>query len=236
MLRWLIFNCKTEEKKSLMFLAHLWPSNIAKVIQFQFKLFDTTVTLKYGQGYWKWHELVKLNEYYHHASFDFITFMVSEKIPMLKFSTSPDTSPIKTMLIISLEYAPVAQIILCMFLMHVATIKCLNCSGQESIPKKKKNPRKIHFNTVCNLSFWHTCDLETRSRSSNLNDIIDPKQGYKHGQFERSCFNCVQEKANIKVCIKISKYIISLKYTWNKKKDGMITICSKNLTILEVSS
>ena len=29
---------------------------------FRLKLFDITVTLKYGQGNWKWYEQVKLNE------------------------------------------------------------------------------------------------------------------------------------------------------------------------------
>ena len=28
----------------------------------QLKLVDTAVTLKYGQGHWKWYEQVKLNE------------------------------------------------------------------------------------------------------------------------------------------------------------------------------
>ena len=28
----------------------------------QLKQFDTAVTLKYGQGYWKWYERVKLNQ------------------------------------------------------------------------------------------------------------------------------------------------------------------------------
>ena len=52
--------------------------------------------------------------------------------------------------------------VLCMiFLMHVATIQCLNYSGQES---KKKKIKKLWFMNW----FWHTCDLETRSWSSNL--------------------------------------------------------------------
>ena len=37
---------------------------------FQLKLFDTAVTLKYNQGHWQWYEWVKLNEYYHHALLD----------------------------------------------------------------------------------------------------------------------------------------------------------------------
>ena len=38
-------------------------------INFHLKLFDTAVTLKYGQGYWKWHEQVKVNRKYHHEKF-----------------------------------------------------------------------------------------------------------------------------------------------------------------------
>ena len=28
------------------------------------------MTLKYGQGYWKWYEQVKLSDYYPHANYD----------------------------------------------------------------------------------------------------------------------------------------------------------------------
>ena len=49
------------------------------------------------------------------------------------------------------------QSVLCLtFLMYVRTIKSLNYGGQES------------KGTICNLWFLHTCDLETRSKSSIL--------------------------------------------------------------------
>ena len=35
---------------------------------------------------------------------------------------------------------------------------------------------------------------------SNLNDSVDPKQGYNHAKFERSCFNGLLEKVNIEGC------------------------------------
>ena len=38
--------------------------------KFQLKLFNTALTLTYGQGNWKWYEQVKLNEQHHHAKFD----------------------------------------------------------------------------------------------------------------------------------------------------------------------
>ena len=33
------------------------------------------------------------------------------------------------------------------------------------------------------------------------NDNVDPKQGYNHEKCERSCFNGVQEKTNVKVFV-----------------------------------
>ena len=54
------------------------------------------------------------------------------------------------------EYTPVTQSILCIFLMYVATIQCLHYSGKE--PK----------NNNLQFLFWHTCNPETRSRSSIL--------------------------------------------------------------------
>ena len=36
--------------------------------------FVTALTLKYGEGHWKWYEQIKLNEQYHHAKFDIYYF------------------------------------------------------------------------------------------------------------------------------------------------------------------
>ena len=33
-------------------------------------MFETAVTLKYNQGFWKWYEWIKLDEYCHHVKFD----------------------------------------------------------------------------------------------------------------------------------------------------------------------
>ena len=38
---------------------------------FQLKLIDIAVNLKYGQDHRKWYEQVKLSEWYHQAKFDF---------------------------------------------------------------------------------------------------------------------------------------------------------------------
>ena len=36
--------------------------NQTRISNFQLKLFDTAVTLKYGQSHQKWYEQIKLNE------------------------------------------------------------------------------------------------------------------------------------------------------------------------------
>ena len=47
---------------------------------------DTTVTLKYKHGNWKWNEWVKLNKYYHQAK-----LYLSKNIKMLKVLPHTDT-------------------------------------------------------------------------------------------------------------------------------------------------
>ena len=44
------------------------------------------------------------------------------------------------------------------------------------------------------------------------NDNVDPKQGYSHAKFERSCFNGVQERKRKKVFLfffQTRKYVIN---------------------------
>ena len=103
--------------------------NWLKAQHFQLKVLDIAVTLKYGQGHWKWNEKVKLSEEYHNAKFDTYTFMVSRWVPMLKFSTSPHTwlTNKKHVNYLPWIHTKVTQIILCMiFMMLVATKQHLN--------------------------------------------------------------------------------------------------------------
>ena len=88
---------------------------------FQWKLFDIAVTLKYGQGHWKRHGQVIMQ------SLTFVTVTVSEQIPKLKFSTSQDTWPTeKYVSHLPWLHTRVTQIILCIiFLMSVSTTQCL---------------------------------------------------------------------------------------------------------------
>ena len=45
-----------------------------------------------------------------------------------------------------------------------------------------------------------------RQGHQTYNDNVDPKQGYNHAKFERSCFNGVREKANVNFFFQIRKY------------------------------
>ena len=40
---------------------------------------------------------------------------------------------------------------------------------------------------------------QSQGKKKNHNDNVDPKDDYKHAEFERTCFNGVEEKANVKV-------------------------------------
>ena len=77
-----------------------------------------------------------------------ITFMVSKTIPMSKFSRHLDTSPTRW----SVNY------LLCMavhglLIIYVPSVQSLTDGG-------------LSKSAICSSGFWHTCDLETRSRSS----------------------------------------------------------------------
>ena len=70
--------------------------------------------------------------------------------------------------------------------MYVATTQHLNCRGQESKPHSLK------------FTFLTPVTLKQSQGHQTFNDNVDPKLGYKHAKFERSCFDGVCQKANIK--------------------------------------
>ena len=82
-----------------------------------------------------------------------------------------------------------------------------------------KNLNKNLKSTICTLYIWQTCSLEIKSRSSNLLEKnVHPKQGYHHAKLERSHFNSVWEKGNVKVFLKSEKMsFTSLEYFWRSK-------------------
>ena len=117
-------------------------------------------------------------------SLSFITFMMSEKIPMCQ--TSPDICPTKNMLIISLECTTQLHKSYCAWSFYVATIHCLNYSGPES--------QKIQF-----AVYFSDTPVTFKQGQGHqaYNDNVDPEQSDKHAKFERSCFNSVREKATV---------------------------------------
>ena len=71
--------------------------------------------------------------------------------------------------------------------------------------------------SICSLWFWHTCDLETRSRSPNLVWIARPKQGYNNTRFEEPPLPSMK-KPTIKFFVKSGNTsIISFEYVWKSK-------------------
>ena len=78
----------------------------------------------------------------------------------------------------------------------------LNYRGQES---KTRNLRFI-FSDI-------PLTLKQCQGHQTYDDNVDPKQTNNHAKFERSCFNGVREKANVKVSFKRGNMsIISLEH------------------------
>ena len=84
----------------------------------------------------------------------------------------------------------VAQFISCMiFVKYVGTIQHLNYSTQVS---------KLELNsTICNLYFWHICDLETKVIKPTINTQAPSK--VISMQSLKSCFNSVRKKCILKL-------------------------------------
>ena len=97
---------------------------------------------------------------------------------------------------------------------------CLNYSGQNS------------NKTICNLSFWHTCDFEIRSRSLNLESIARPRAMLQPCKVWKPPLNSVHQKADNKF-LSSQKTHISLKCICAKVKNSDIFIIS-TLTYLTI--
>ena len=59
--------------------------------------------------------------------------------------------------------------------------------------------------------------LKQSQGHQTYNDNIDPKQGFSHGKFERSCFDCVREKANGNCFKRGNTSVISLEHVQKQK-------------------
>ena len=49
--------------------------------------------------------------------------------------------------------------------------------------------------------------LKQSQGHQTYNENVDPEQGYNHAKFERSCFNSIPEKGNVKVFSLIGKSV-----------------------------
>ena len=111
----------------------------------------------------------------------FITIIVSEKIQILKFSTSADIWPTKNVLNSSLEYTSHTNHIVHALFHVCSNYTTFKLRGQES-------------KVICIWYFWQNYDLEARSRSSNLEWQSRPEQDYNQAQFEKDLALLVSEK------------------------------------------
>ena len=72
--------------------------------------------------------------------------------------------------------------------------------------------------------------------STNINENVDPEQGYNHAKFEKPRLNSVHGNANNKVCFLSNQETPQLSHlnTWKKKeKKGIFMTCLIYLIILQ---
>ena len=107
------------------------------------------MTLKYGQGYWKRYEEVKLSERYHHAKTDvYHIYGVGENPNVSIFNQSMLDQP-KTVYYLPWIHIWVTQLILCMI------FSCMEPYNTSTTVDKNLKKHKLQF------CVWHTCELET---------------------------------------------------------------------------
>ena len=70
--------------------------------------------------------------------------------------------------------------------MYAATTQHLNYSGQKS--------KKAHFAVYISDT---PVILKQNQGHETYNENVDPKQGYNHAKFARSCNNTVRENGNV---------------------------------------
>ena len=94
------------------------------------------------------------------------------------------------------------------------------CSNRTTFKTTQdKNPK----HAICNLYFWYACDIEAKSRSSNL-ESQHPRQCFNHAKFERSCLKVSEKKPMLKVVVvfQMRKYANYLPWTCAKIKNSGI--------------
>ena len=120
------------------------------------------------------------------------------------------TNKPKNMLIIFLEYIPESN--------HIVHNLFNVCSNHTTFKLQRTRIQNMLFELY--ISDIHVTLKQSQGHQS-YNDNVDPKQGYHHAKFERSCFNGFCEKVNVKVFFKWGNKIVNyLPWTWAKKGGG----------------
>ena len=130
-----------------------------RTYNFQLKLYDTAVTLKQCRLL-KCNEQVKLTMKHHHAKFDVCYIYDVWENPNIYVVCKPRHLTNQKYI----DYLPWTHTRVTKFIFSNV------CSNHTTFKLQTvdKNLDKNLESTFCSLYFWHTCDLETKSRSSNL--------------------------------------------------------------------
>ena len=138
---------------------------------------------------------------------------------MLRWLTFKSKIEKKIVLVMSLEYRPVTQSILCLiFSMYVRTIQYLNQGGWES----QKQFAVYYSDTPVTLKQGHQTWYE----------LVYPKQGYNDAKFEKPLLNSIHEKACDKVFCWIRTCPLSPLDMCKVKISGIFMTCLMYLQIL----
>ena len=184
--------------------------NWISTLNFQLKLFDIAVILKYGQSHWKWYEQVKLNKsvkkYFQHGKFDiYHIYDLCKVSDMTRHLTDGK----------HVHYLPWIHTSQTKHIVH----NLFNvCSNHTSF--KLQRPR-IKFMQFAIQNSDIPVSLKQNQGHKTCNENVHPKQRYNQAKFERFCFNCVRKKANVNF-VQIGQY---LPWTCVKiKNSGIIMI------------
>ena len=120
-------------------------------------------------------------------SLTFIALVVSEKMPILKFQQAHNMTDQKHVCYFLWMYTSFTQIIIAHnLLMYVATVQCQNYS---TVIQKAQFAVYISKTSVT---------LKQRKGHQTHIEIVDPEQGYNPTKFEKTRFNSIWQKGNIK--------------------------------------
>ena len=130
-------------------------------------MFHTAVTMK-CQGHCKCNEQVKSVSTTIMKSLTLITFIVSEEVPVLKFSTNPDTWPTKNMFYFHLNTHKCSRTI--HFVHGLFKVCSNNTMLKATVGKNLKNKFAVYISDT-------PVTLKQSQGHQTYHDNVDPKQG-----------------------------------------------------------